>query len=257
MKSDGQDVIELFKRNAEKIFEIVDPLEELKDDTKQEKQKEREEIIKCFASLRQIFPNSSLNIQKMITKDIKIDKNKAQIFYEACRGHRDKIDMVLLKIGYKGNKHILLEFCNLLYRKDTDVKHIAQMLDVNQENADVLHALIHFYISVSSYYLLSKGSEYTKFIKTDWNTTLKDSDKLKMSEALLKRDITKRLTTLYSKQALDKQEYTTIKEHIDLYDKQNDDNEENKDQNFINKKVEKVLDKLGMKESMKIYFKSL
>ena len=51
MKSDGQDVIELFKRNAEKIFEIVDPLEELKDDTKQEKQKEREEIIKCFASL--------------------------------------------------------------------------------------------------------------------------------------------------------------------------------------------------------------
>ena len=174
MKSNHNDARRFLKVN------IVRMVNYLEDQTNRISNEGLNKVLNYFLSLSNMFRQSSFDIFKFVVDNwLDINPEHAKTFYEACRGHLDKFDIILDKIGYKGDKNIIIEFCNLLFKRDTDLKSIAERLNVDQEDTEVAHALIHFCISTSSYHLndMSKNT-------------------------LLEIDTKRRLTTLYLKQAI-------------------------------------------------------
>ena len=136
---------------------------------------------------------------------------------------------------------------------------------MNQEDTEILHALIHFCISTSSHFLTF--TQKIEEIQRTTNTVLKDADKLKLSNHLLEIDIKRRLVTLYLKQAL---VLPKPKKFIDEFEEESQINlirkeVENKlitkimlgDKKLVKNIIEEVLDKLQMRQDTKNYFKAL
>ena len=192
MKSNDNDARRFLKVN------IVRMVNYLEDQTNRISNEGLNKVLNYFLSLSNMFRQSSFDIFKFVVDNwLDINPEHAKTFYEACRGHLDKFDIILDKIEYKGDKNIIIEFCNLLFKRDTDLKSIAERLNVDQEDTEVAHALIHFCISTSSYHLndISKNT-------------------------LLEIDTKRRLTTLYLKQAISlsnstKLQIDKIKEQVD------------------------------------------
>ena len=105
IKSDGRDARRFLTINIKRIVKFLDP------DQVHIKDRGLTEILNYFLSLSNIFRKSSLDVFKFVVDNwLNIDPENAQVFYEACRGHLDKIDIILDKIGYKGDKTIIIEF---------------------------------------------------------------------------------------------------------------------------------------------------
>ena len=145
------------------------------------------------------------------------------------------------------------------------MKSIAERLNVNQEDTEVLHALIHFCISTSSHFLTFTPK--IKEIEETQNKILKDADKLKLSNNMLEIDIKRRLITFYVKQIL---VLPKSKVSIDEFEDESQIAQIKKkvegelinkimlgDTKLVSEIIEEVMNKLQMKQDMKNYFKAL
>ena len=105
IKSDGRDARKFLTVNIKIMVKFLDP------DQVHTKNQGLAKILNYFLSLSNIFRRSSLDIFNFIVDNwLEIDPENAHIFYEACIGRMDKIEIVLNKIGYKGDETIIIEF---------------------------------------------------------------------------------------------------------------------------------------------------
>lgn len=154
-------------------------------------EKENMKVLKNYLlSIYTLSKGSDFDIVKLVKENVpKIDPYVANVFYKASQGDIAKFDRVLDSLGIISQKKAVLEFCNCLFERDTEMIEIASRLGVHPENADIFHAVLKLVVTTSKYFisirpkLLELGEFSSK--NTDPDKTLSNEERTQMTEAIL------------------------------------------------------------------------